>query len=39
MARSRGAGSLLLMPMGPGVVVATEAAATIGLAGIFWSFL
>ena len=39
MARSRGAGSLLLMPMGPGVAVATEAAATIGLAGIFWSFL
>ena len=37
--RFRGAGAMLAMPMGPGAIAATEAAAAIGLAGIFWTFL
>ena len=37
--RFRGAGAALLVPTGPGLVIAAEAGATLGLAGIFWSFL
>lgn len=38
LARLRGAGALLAMPVIPGAVAA-EAAVSLGLAGIFWSFL
>jgi chromate transporter len=38
MERFRGAGALLLVPAIPGAVAA-EAAVSLGLAGIFWSFL
>jgi len=37
--RFRGAGAALILPAGAGTVVAVEAAATLGLAGIFWTFL
>lgn len=37
--RFRGAGAALVLPAGPGAVLAVEAATTLGLAGIFWTVL